>query len=416
MIKRIIKVIALMLVLLVAGALGYAYLAFNNYAPADPEVNPDPANLKYFFASYDECRKDFLVKAENLRLKFDSVEIFSVPLESKTDTNLTLDFCYIPAVDTTDKLLIINSGIHGIEGYTGSAVQRMLMDRVLQPEMTREMGILLIHGMNAWGFKHERRFTENNVDLNRNFSTSRDLFSNKNEGFVAIYDMLTPKEKLNTSSLSNKFFLLKAISEIARKGLPALTQAFAQGQYQFPEAIYFGGQDFEPHVQIISEVIKSVSASYNTVLTLDLHTGYGERGVLHLFPNPVDDPVIRSKMETVFEGYVINWGNSDDFYTVTGQFVEYIGQLLPGKTCIPMVMEFGTLNTASTMGSVMSAYTSIIENQGYHYGYKSEKDSLEAKARYYEMFYPPSEKWRSNAIDKGEEMITTAVENFLELK
>ena len=413
--KRFLKIFASVIVLLIAGVLIYSYSAFNYYSPSDPDVQVDPLKLKYFYETYDECRNAFKVQAEDLKEKFDSVVIFSVPLESKTDNNLNIDFCFIPASDSTNKLLILNSGIHGIEGFTGSAVQRMLMKEVLSPEITREMGILIIHGMNAWGFKHERRVSENNVDLNRNYSLDNSLFSIKNEGFTAIYGMLTPKEKLNTSSLENKFFLLKAVSEIAKKGKPALVQAFAQGQYQYPEAIYFGGNDFEPHVKIISDVIKTVGEDYNTILAIDLHTGYGERGTLHLFPNPVNDPVIREKMEAVFKGYPINWGNSDDFYTVTGQFVEFIGSLLPGKTCIPMVMEYGTLNSSATMGTVTSAYTSIIENQGFQNGYNLEKDSLKARAKFRQMYYPYSEKWRTNAINKGEEMISSAINNFIEL-
>ena len=216
-------------------------------------------------------------------------------------------------------------------------------------------------------------------------------------------------------SMGNQFFMAKAIKQIADKGMPALLQAFAQGQYQFPEGIYFGGKDFEQQVDIVSGVLKEKSASYSTVLSIDLHTGFGERGELHLFPNPVDDENIRKSMESIFEGYQIDWGDSDNFYTVSGQFVEYIGELLPDKTSIPMVMEFGTLNTSKTVGSVKSAHISIVENQGFHYGYKSDKDSIKAKNAYYEMFYPPSGKWRTNAIIVSKEMISSAIENFQDL-
>ncbi len=413
--KKILKILAAILLLLVIGILGYTYISFNYYSPADPDVAVDQSKLAYFHDTYNECREAFLVQAEKLKEKFDSVEIFAVPLESKTDKDLTIDFCYIPAKDTTDKLLILNSGTHGIEGYTGSAVEQMLMAELFEPEMFSEMGVLVIHGLNAWGFKHERRVTENNVDINRNFSPDKSLFSNKNEGFVAMYDLLTPKGKLNTGSIANRFFMLKAMIQIVQKGLPALTQAFAQGQYQFPEAVYFGGNDFEPQVKIVSDILRKISENYSSILSIDLHTGFGERGTLHLFPNPVDDPDVKQKMEQVFKGYTINWGNSDNFYIVTGQFVEYIGDLFPEKTCMPMVMEYGTLNTSTTVGSVESAYTTIIENQGFHYGYRSKKDSLKVKELYHEMFYPHSEKWRTNALVIGKEMIKNAIKNFEEL-
>lgn len=410
--KRFLKIAGIVLAVLLVAALAYSYSSFNYYAPEDPDLDPDPKALQYFEDSWEECRDAFRSQAEQLGTRFDSLALFSVPLKSYTDDDLTIDFCYIPAIDTTQKLVVMISGTHGIEGYVGSAVQQMLMAEVFKPEMFERTGLLLVHGLNAWGFKHQRRFTENNVDLNRNFSVDRSLFETKNDGFVALYDMLTPAKEVNMSSIPNRFFLLKAISQIAKKGMPALLQAFAQGQYQFPEGIYFGGNDFEQQVPIMTTVLNEISEAYPTVLFLDLHTGFGERGDLHLFPNPVEDPQLKATMEKVFDGYTIDFGDSDNFYTVTGQFVEYFGKLHPEKTSIPMLLEFGTLNTSTTIGAVKSAHISITENQGAHYGYKSAKDSLKVKAGYYEMFYPPSEKWRTNAIQISKKMISDIWENY----
>lgn len=413
--KRILKISFAVIFILFAGILGYAYFSFNFYSPTDPDVKPDVQKLKYYQDSYGECRNAFLLQAERLKERFDSVDIFAIPVKSKSDTDLTIDFCYLPAKDKSLKLLVINSGIHGIEGFVGSAVQQMIMQEILQPEMFTEMGILMVHGMNAWGFKNERRVSENNIDLNRNYSLDPLLFSTKNDGFIALYDMLTPKGTLNMGSFENRFFMLTAINQIIRKGMPALLQAFAQGQYQFPESIYFGGSDFEQQVQIMTSVLRDKTAGYETIFTIDFHTGFGERGVLHLFPNPVGDQYVRQKMEIIFEGYTIDWGDSDNFYTVNGQFCEYIAEVFPQKTSIPMVMEFGTLNTGSTVGAVKSAHISIIENQGFQYGYKSEKDKQQAKAGYYEMFCPPSEKWRTNAILKAAEIMKLVIERYRDL-
>ncbi|AHW61947.1 Protein of unknown function [Draconibacterium orientale] len=413
--KKTLKIAGIALVVLVVLVLGYSYVSLNSYSPTDPDVTVDKAKLAYYQNSWEECRAAFRAQANSMKTRFDSVAIFSRAVESKTDTGLTIDFCYIQAKDTTEKLVMICSGTHGIEGFVGSAVQQQLMAEFFKPELFRNTGVLLVHGLNAWGFKNQRRFSENNVDLNRNYSTDPSLFQTKNDGFVALYDMLTPKGKLNMNSLGNKFFLITAVKQIARKGMPALLQAFAQGQYEFQEGIYFGGYAFEQQVAIMSEVLNDIAEPYSTLLNLDLHTGFGERGALHLFPNPIDDLELKAKTEAVFEGYQIDWGDSENFYTVHGQFVEYIGDLFPDKTSIPMLMEFGTLNTGSTIGAVKSAHISIAENQGAHYGYKSEADSLKALAAYYEMFYPPSEKWRSNALAVSQEMMEAVWANFAEL-
>ena len=264
--KNFLKIAGTILIVLVIVVFGYSYISFNYYSPEDPAVDIDQKKLAYFNDTWQECRADFRSEAEEMKARFDSVALFAVPVKSKTDDNLTIDFCYVPAKDTTEKLVVIVSGTHGIEGYVGSAVQQMLMNEFFQPEMYSKTGVLLVHGLNAWGFKHQRRFTENNVDLNRNFSIDASLFKTENDGFVALYDMLTPKGEVNMGSLQNRFFMLKAIKKIAQKGMPALLQAFAQGQYEFPEGIYFGGQDFQQQKQIVTESVfrNSNSLSYHS--------------------------------------------------------------------------------------------------------------------------------------------------------
>lgn len=77
--------------------------------------------------------------------------------------------------------LIHSSGVHGVEGYLGSAVQiRFLHELVNRNEdhlvvtnkslatKYKMRRILLIHSVNPFGMRHHRRTNKNNVDLNRN--------------------------------------------------------------------------------------------------------------------------------------------------------------------------------------------------------------------------------------------------------
>ena len=132
-----------------------------------------------------------------------------------------------------------------------------------------------------------------------------------------------------------------------KAGMPALRQAILQGQYQFPEGLYYGGNTYEPQIIALNPIIDSITEPYNLIFALDLHTGYGEKGRLHLFPNPVD-PETKKRMETIFSGYRIDWGDSDDFYTVTGDFVGFISKLNSGKDFIPMAFGGRTLVVKNT--------------------------------------------------------------------
>ncbi len=410
--KKFLKIVAIVIVVLITGILGYTYVSFNSYSPADPEVEINKTVQQYFQDSYIESREAFRLQAGMLQTKFDSVQLFSRNVPSKIDNDLTIDFCYVPAQKETEKLLIITSGTHGVEGYVGSAVQKMFMSEILTTEMLNEVGVLLVHSVNPFGFKYSRRVTENNVDFNRNCDTEQSLFSSENSGYNDLIGMLNPEGKVNSGSLKNKFFMLIANNEFVKESMASLRQAVLQGQYEHKKGLYFGGTGFEPQLTILGEVFKEYATEYETVFNIDLHTGYGNRGESHLFPNPIDDIKVKTALENVFEGYKIDWGDSDDFYTINGSFTDYIGKLLADKFYLPMVLEYGTLNSQTTVGSIKSIHNMVLENQGVQHGYKSAKDSLKIIDSFIEMYNPSSEKWRTKIMIDSKVMLKQAMENY----
>jgi hypothetical protein len=77
-----------------------------------------------------------------------------------------------------------------------------------------------------------------------------------------------------------------------------------------------------------------------------------------------------------------------------------------------MVFEFGTLDSQTTMGSITSLHNMIVENQGFHHGYKTKKDELKSKTDVLEMYYPSSDNWRSKAIEDARQILSQAVTKF----
>lgn len=410
--KKSLKIILLSFLGLLLAAYLFLLFSYNGYKPADVEHEIIPAALEYFHKTYEDCRSAFIEKANLLVSQYEGVEVFKIPVPCETDPDLTIDFCYIPAQDTLDSLLILSSGIHGVEGFTGSAVQLMAMEEILSPDHLDTTGILLIHGMNPFGFKYLRRFTENDVDMNRNCAVDERLFKTKNEGYRKLYDMLNPQGKANHRSFRNKHFHLVAIQKILAESMPVLRQAVVQGQYEYPGGLFFGGNELEPQIVAITPILQEKMTPYTRVLTIDLHTAYGENGTMHLFPNPMEDSDIKADMEALFAGYTIDWGDSADFYTVTGSFADYIGSLASGKTHYPMAFEFGTLDSQKTFGSIRSLHNFILENQGFHHGYKNEKTEAKIKANFLEMHFPSNKAWRSKVIMDAKEILELVFERL----
>lgn len=410
--KKILKIFVYSIIGLIVAAYLFLFFSFNGYKPSVVEHEIVPAALGYFHTSYEDCRSAFVETAHRLASQYENVEIFQVPVASEVDSDLTIDGCYIPAQATTENLLILSSAVHGVEGFLGSAIQLMVMKDVLSPAHLKTTGILLIHGMNPYGFKHFRRVTERNVDLNRNCAIDESLFDTENEGYRKLQGMLNPKGKANHRSIKNKHMHLTMLQKILGESMPVVRQAVLQGQYDYPEGIIFGGRELEPQIVAISAILREKLKPYARILMIDLHTAWGKNGTMNLFPNPIKDVKIKTGMEALFPGYRIDWGDSKDFYTYGGAFADYIGPLVPGKTYYPMVFEFGTFDSQKTFGSLRQLYYMILENQGFHYGYKDEKTEARIKKDFRELFFPSDQSWRSKTIMDAKKILELVLERL----
>ena len=90
------------------------------------------------------------------------------------------------------KALLILSGTHGGEGYTGSAAQIALLAqrRAAQPA-GRYSASCCCTRINPYGFAHWTRTTENNVDLNRNFIDFSARLP-RNDAYLELHDAICP--------------------------------------------------------------------------------------------------------------------------------------------------------------------------------------------------------------------------------
>jgi hypothetical protein len=131
----------------------------------------------YFEDSYFDMRTAFISAAEDLDL-----EVHSYPLPNHPE--LTTDAVVLEGGSNNNNIVFHVSGTHGPEGFVGSATQRAFLHQVA---LCRENStcaavardswptVVLVHAANAYGFAHNRRFTEENVDLNRNFLTPEEF-------------------------------------------------------------------------------------------------------------------------------------------------------------------------------------------------------------------------------------------------
>ena len=403
------------LALLVLGLLaaGVASWRFARYAPADPVIAPDTKAQAYFIDDYAGARQAFLDRGAALAQRFERVERFAIPVASRQGVvGLFVDGLYLPAQKAPKRLLILSSAVHGVEGPTGSAVTRLFMDEFISEALLADTGVLLLHALNPWGFAQQRRFTENNVDLNRNASTTDALYQTQNGGYPMVDPLINPQGPANLGAWAHRLFLLRSIAQIAQHGMPVLRQAVLQGQYAYPKGIYYGGGALEPQLAALAPRLGAILAQYPLSMSIDLHTGYGARGQLHVFLNPPENPRVREGLEAVFAGQTIDWGSGKDFYTVTGDVTAWIGAMRQTGAHLPAVFEYGTLDSQTTLGAVKSLHITVLENQGVQHGYASAEDEARIKRDYREMFNPSSLAWRTKVIHDSRAMLGHVLEQL----
>ena len=412
--KFLLIMIGLLLIFIIAALSVFTY-QFHTYAPVAEDTVIDDSALAYYIDSYEESRTAFLEESAPLLEQYAGSESYTIVVPSRVDSDLSVDLLYIPAQQENKRLLILSAGVHGVEGFTGSAVARMFMQELISPEELNDMGVLILHAVNPYGFKYVRRVSENNVDMNRNAAFGDDLYQTVNAGYHGVYSLVNPVGPADVSSLGNRFFHLKAVAAIVRESMQSLRQAILQGQYEFEEGVFFGGFRLEPQYAELVPLISSLINDYPATLMIDLHTGYGERGTLHLLTMPQEDPLVRGMLEEVFSGYTVDWGDAEDFYTVTGDFTSFVGAMKDEGLYLPMAFEYGTMDSQTMIGSIKSLHTTLLENQGFIHGYASPEDEQIIKAAFLEMYYPSAPQWRVKVINDSREVLATALNNFRNL-
>lgn len=373
--------------------------------------------LENFKSTYEEARSAFLANLETLKKSNPGIEIHAVQIPTRTRETLMMDVAYLPPKSgKKERLLILTSGMHGMEGFVGSALQNQFIQENFWNMRDENLGILFVHAVNPYGFKFMRRVTENNVDLNRNFDTDNKLFSQKNEGYEKISYMLNPPDIAHAGFFDRLGFYYECVKAIAKYSMDSLRRAILRGQYEESEGLYFGGKDFEPQKDLMEKEILAVAPGYEQTLLVDLHTGYGQRGHLHLFADMAPS-MDAEYLKKVFNGYDMDYGQKKDFYEVSGGFVVFGAKVLQNKSRYAgIVFEFGTLDSQKTLGSLDSLYRMVRENQKFHHGAQNKEQHDEITRLFQEMFYPSAPEWREAVAKQFQEVLTLGLKNQKALK
>jgi hypothetical protein len=223
-----------------------------------------------FSQRYAEARTKFLAAAEAAEL---DVHSHIHPLLGQDGEQLAMDVV-LDGTPGAQRLLVLTSACHGVEGFCGSGVQVSLLQDAAWRRAAAEAGVavLYVHALNPYGFSWWRRTTQENVDLNRNFHDfSGELPHNKGYGEIA--GALVPAHW--PPSAENEA-LLQAYA--AQHGAMGLQTAISGGQYEFPEGLFYGGRNPTWSHVTLRHVLQEHGRQAEKLAWIDLHTGLGPNG------------------------------------------------------------------------------------------------------------------------------------------
>jgi len=362
-------------------------------------TNNDP---KYFPLNYHESRQRFREQVEKLK----AVEVEEWAIPSKKDNDLFVDSAYWPALKTPKSLLVVTSGIHGSETYAGSAILQMFLQEIM-PNLKRDnLGVLLVHSMNPYGFKYHRRTTENGVNLNRNFSISGELYKSRNEASEKMHAKLFSRSKVASArcAMMDKMQIKDGTAFFDGVSMDQFTKATAPGQFVNPQDLEFGGKALEPQSLRLVEKLKQLMPLYKDIISLDLHTGLGDQNRLHLLTSGSGKDLHPELFTELFKAeedkkyYVHTPASAEGFYEVHGAlncaFADLAGD---NQRVISITMEFGTLGH-SLEAQLRSLNNFVVEHQGFYNGYASSEVESEVLKESFERSYPQNDEWRKAVV------------------
>ncbi len=360
---------------------------------------PSTVNImdSLFPDSYEASRARFLRDVELLRVKWPSSRLETHPLKNFPD--LSIDWLWAEP-RLKKNLVIVSTAEHGIEGYVGSAMLKLFMDEFaprLNPENT---GLLLVHAINPWGMKYNRKVNENGVDLNRNFTYNGIFDPSNNPYFLNLRSLLAPEYPVRSFGIETITFTWRTLKALIIQGASALMYAALLGQYAEPKAMYYGGSQHEEGSLVMMDLFRQALEDYQVIIHLDMHSGYGPRYLMSITAVPLE-PLHSAELSAKFNYPLVLRGDHKEFFATQGDMTEYFYQLrneqYPNKHVFACAFEFGTYGD-SLLSRIRSLRTMIFESQLRWYGAKDEKTAEKIRREFQELYFPAESKWREKAL------------------
>jgi len=330
------------------------------------------------------------------------VETFPHPLVDPEGRPLSMDSAWFGPREAS-RLLILVSGVHGLEALPGSAIQVGWIESGGPDALPPDTAVLMVHQINPWGCAWRRRFNEDNVDLNRNFLDFALPLPENNKYPLVHYAMKPGAEMGDFGERSGPF--LGAL--VAEHGIEGTIDLLMAGQHQFADGFAYGGQAASWSRRHLESIASRDAAQRRKVCYLEVHSGLGPYGYGQMISLQMGAVLERTREwfgQWVFNPRADRKPGEVGYREVPGHSADGFMTLFPDAEVIPVTLEMGTYPPPDTLALLLR------EHCVYQAGSDAPADQLEqVRAKLQEMHFPADPEWRAANWTRGSQVIRQAL-------
>ena len=300
-------------------------------------------------------------------------------------------------------VVIVTSGTHGVEGYAGSGFQCGLLAEGGAVWYRENVGVLLVHAINPFGFSHSCRVNEENVDLNRNFVDFSEPLPKTSAVYERLHDVVVPTEWTGEHKRRADEAINKAWTELGER---KFQDGVCRGQYMHADGLFYGGRAGSWSNAVWRACLASLPRSTKYVAHIDLHTGLGSFGYGEiLFPLAPDSPS-RSWALEWYENLGLRTAGSSESSatTIAGAMNHAVLDASVGRRCLSVTLEFGTVEFRRMFEALRADNWLRMRAPA---GFKAAAD---IRRELLECFYPSDPKWRSAVIERCSQVLARTLD------
>jgi predicted deacylase len=347
-----------------------------------------------FADSYAGARQRFLSAASRASASLPAIvqDTFPCPATGPDGDSLFTDIAWL-GPHTADKVLVLQSATHGVEGYAGSAIQCQWLQNLTT--LPADTAVLLVHALNPWGMAWHRRCDQDGIDLNRNFiDFSQPLPSNP--GYKQLRDVLFDSDADTRRAHLEDY--------LASHGREALEVALSGGQYLDPHGPFFGGSQPAHANSLVHDWIDRFALSRKQLAVIDLHTGLGPFGEGEIICDhaPGSAGVITARRWYGDEVALPLEGTSSSVPKLG--LIDFAWHAIMANNSCFVTLEFGTFATDAL-------FEVLLED---HRQWASGQRDAACVAAMRHHFCPDDRHWRDQVLRRGADVIARALDGLAE--